>query len=308
MATKKVKKLAFGGMSNAVRSAANKAAAQVPAKTGMMPRFAKPYANGLLGGTPDSRTNQKKMAAIKADNERMAKATGNEAREIARTTLGSNLPPNIVKLQKRGVQGLGLGAKAAEAMQAQLDARNNATMQKRMPVNDFLKRNNAPSMEKLNAAKQAMLGNQPGQKQVGGLKPYTSDMGAAVLKSLKPSGPSLGSGPMAKSNPLQKIGSGPSRQAMMKKGGMTKGYAAGGMSMVDKEKNPGLAKLPTEVRNKMGYMKKGGMAECKTVAKKEVKSHEKRMHGMAKGGSIDGCAIRGKTKTSMVKMKRGGSC
>jgi len=55
-------------------------------------------------------------------------------------------------------------------------------------------------------------------------------------------------------------------------------------------------------------MKKGGMAECKTVAKKEVKSHEKRMHGMAKGGSIDGCAIRGKTKTSMVKMKRGGSC
>lgn len=158
----------------------------------------------------------------------------------------------------------------------------------------------------------------------------------------------MGSGSMAKANPLQKMGSGPSRQAMMKKGGMTKGYAAGGMAMVDKEKNPGLAKLPTEVRNKMGYMKKGGnveeskamvkkeigfmkkagapksmikhemseakgmkkggMAECKTVAKKEVKSHEKRMHGMAKGGSIDGCAIRGKTKTSMVKMKRGGSC
>jgi hypothetical protein len=27
---------------------------------------------------------------------------------------------------------------------------------------------------------------------------------------------------------------------------------------VDKKKNPGLAKLPTEVRNKMGFMKKGG--------------------------------------------------
>ena len=27
---------------------------------------------------------------------------------------------------------------------------------------------------------------------------------------------------------------------------------------VDKEKNPGLAKLPTEVRNKMGFMKDGG--------------------------------------------------
>jgi len=29
---------------------------------------------------------------------------------------------------------------------------------------------------------------------------------------------------------------------------------------VDKKKNPGLAKLPTKVRNKMGYMKEGGMA------------------------------------------------
>ena len=27
---------------------------------------------------------------------------------------------------------------------------------------------------------------------------------------------------------------------------------------VDKSENPGLAKLPTKVRNKMGYMKKGG--------------------------------------------------
>ena len=30
------------------------------------------------------------------------------------------------------------------------------------------------------------------------------------------------------------------------------------LKSVDKEKNPGLAKLPTKVRNKMGYMKKGG--------------------------------------------------
>ena len=27
---------------------------------------------------------------------------------------------------------------------------------------------------------------------------------------------------------------------------------------VNKEKNPGLAKLPTPVRNKMGFLKKGG--------------------------------------------------
>ena len=29
---------------------------------------------------------------------------------------------------------------------------------------------------------------------------------------------------------------------------------------VDKKKNPGLAKLPKEVRNKMGFMKDGGLA------------------------------------------------
>ena len=33
---------------------------------------------------------------------------------------------------------------------------------------------------------------------------------------------------------------------------------------VDKEKNPGLAKLPEKVRNKMGYAKKGKMAKAKT--------------------------------------------
>ena len=30
------------------------------------------------------------------------------------------------------------------------------------------------------------------------------------------------------------------------------------MKEVDKKKNPGLAKLPTKVRNKMGYKKRGG--------------------------------------------------
>ena len=30
------------------------------------------------------------------------------------------------------------------------------------------------------------------------------------------------------------------------------------LKKVDSKKNPGLAKLPTQVRNKMGFMKKGG--------------------------------------------------
>ena len=50
---------------------------------------------------------------------------------------------------------------------------------------------------------------------------------------------------------------------------------------VDAEQNPGLSKLPTEVRNKMGYMKKGG----------KVSSASKR---------ADGIAIKGKTRGKMV--------
>lgn len=63
----------------------------------------------------------------------------------------------------------------------------------------------------------------------------------------------------------------------------------------------------------MAYAK-GGMSECKTIAKKEVKAHEKRMHKMAGGGKVaqlskaDGCATKGKSKGKMVKMAYGGKC
>lgn len=44
-----------------------------------------------------------------------------------------------------------------------------------------------------------------------------------------------------------------------KKGGSVKRYKEGGaLKAVDAQENPGLAKLPTPVRNKMGYAKKGG--------------------------------------------------
>ena len=108
-------------------------------------------------------------------------------------------------------------------------------------------------------------------------------------------------------------------------------FKEGGLKETDSESNPGLAKLPTEVRNKMGYMKKGGMAHSdmakdkpmmKKVAKEEVKSHEKAMHGMKKGGMAcapkkmakggvtraDGCVSKGHTKGKMVTMKKGGAC
>jgi hypothetical protein len=40
----------------------------------------------------------------------------------------------------------------------------------------------------------------------------------------------------------------------------SKGYAAGGLKMPG-DAQKGLKKLPTAVRNKMGYMSKGGMAK-----------------------------------------------
>jgi len=107
----------------------------------------------------------------------------------------------------------------------------------------------------------------------------------------------------------------------------------GDMKQVDMKKNPGMAKLPTAVRNKMGFMKKGGMAEGgksdmkqdKGMMQKAVNKHEGRLHkgatmtklakgGMApsKMGSVktsatrDGVATKGKTKGTMITMKRGG--
>ena len=108
-----------------------------------------------------------------------------------------------------------------------------------------------------------------------------------------------------------------------------KTFKEGGvMKSVDTKSNPGLAKLPTEVRNKMGYMKHGGAAHSdvkmdKKVIKKAVGMHEKQLHGgkksdmsklksggmscapkkLARGGGIE---TKGKTKGTMIKMNKGG--
>ena len=87
-----------------------------------------------------------------------------------------------------------------------------------------------------------------------------------------------------------------------------KKFASGGsLKEVDSSENPGLSKLPTEVRNKMGYMKKGGMAkkdmaQDKKTVKKAVGMHEKQLHG---GKKSDLAALK---KGGMAKMKKGGSC
>ena len=84
-----------------------------------------------------------------------------------------------------------------------------------------------------------------------------------------------------------------------KDGGMMKKN----LKPVDKEKNPGLAKLPEEVRNKMGFMKDGGMVleiGLRPATKKENKMAKEMMgkkpKKMAGGGMVrgTGAAIKGK--------------
>ena len=63
-----------------------------------------------------------------------------------------------------------------------------------------------------------------------------------------------------------------------------------------------------------GSMKHSDIAKDKPMMKAEaakaVKGHEKRMHGMAKGGvtRADGIVKKGHTKGKMIGMKKGGAC
>ena len=102
-----------------------------------------------------------------------------------------------------------------------------------------------------------------------------------------------------------------------KGGDMKKGYADGGMTMVNK----GGKMVPDFAADGKGKMAKGGMAKAdmkqdKGMMQKAVNKHEGRLHKgqpmtkLAKGGtfraSANGIAQSGKTKGAMVKMSMGG--
>jgi hypothetical protein len=114
----------------------------------------------------------------------------------------------------------------------------------------------------------------------------------------------------------------------------SKKFGSGGaLKAVDSSDNPGLSKLPTEVRNKMGYMKKGGMAkkkmnmggmaykeggkldmaQDKKTAKKAIGMHESQLHGgkksdltkLKKGGMAKGCGYATGGKVSQLSKANG---
>jgi hypothetical protein len=108
-------------------------------------------------------------------------------------------------------------------------------------------------------------------------------------------------------------------------GGST-GVTYGGQNQINKQRTRFGSKFgyklnaPNESLTKYVGKKEGGtvkhsdikkdMPMMKKVATAAVKGHEKKMHGMAKGGvtRADGCVMKGHTKGKMVTMKSGGYC
>ena len=108
-------------------------------------------------------------------------------------------------------------------------------------------------------------------------------------------------------------------------GGDVKAYKTGGAAMkpVDADKNPGLSKLPTDVRNKMGYMKKGGPAKMalggtlnekgKRATLAEMEAEDRRMGSSMPAKKAVGPSsvavskvLAGMTKKAMKKAVGGG--
>jgi hypothetical protein len=75
------------------------------------------------------------------------------------------------------------------------------------------------------------------------------------------------------------------------------------MKMMAK-KGRGMAKAEMAKKGMAGY-KAGGIA---TSLKAHAAAPASKAHAMKKGGSVDGCATKGKTKGKMIKMAGGGKC
>ena len=169
-----------------------------------------------------------------------------------------------------------------------------------------------PSTSKKQHNFMAAVAKNPAFAKKVGIK---SSVGEEFIKADK--GRKFGSGGMTRPD-VQKV-----NKPKTQHGKMALFNEGGDMKQVDMKKNPGVAKLPTAVRNKMGFMKKGGMAEGekadmkqdKGMMQKAVNKHEGRLHKgqpmtkLSKGGftkEANGVATKGKTKGAMVKMKMGG--
>ena len=91
-----------------------------------------------------------------------------------------------------------------------------------------------------------------------------------------------------------------------------KALAKGGKALkpVDKKKNPGLSKLPSKVRNKMGFMKKGGrvkkMGGGMSTARKDMMAGYYTPDMGMKGGKMykEGGAVGAKQKEVLRRSRK----
>ena len=104
-------------------------------------------------------------------------------------------------------------------------------------------------------------------------------------------------GAMMKKKGMSKGGANMKKKGMAK-GGVNmkkKGYAAGGLKTPSASQT-GLKKLPTPVRNKMGYMNEGGMPKKKKGMAKGGANMKKKAY--AKGGTVATYNVGGMVKSS----------
>jgi hypothetical protein len=169
-------------------------------------------------------------------------------------------------------------------------------------------------MKKMSPGMMAMMAKKKPMKMAEGGMPMVEKDGKKV-----PAFAADGKGKMARGGMAVKkmaFGGLPSQAAPQASAGMANRPAmpsqgnAGGARGLDRAAAMSGRTMPATGRP----MKKGGMAHSdmakdkpmmKKVAATAVKGHEKKMHGMAKGGGIE---TKGKTKGTMVKMKKGGAC
>ena len=190
-----------------------------------------------------------------------SKRTGEKVKKFAKKVIKTATPIGVVEGAKKGMRKFLEGGKKATIKSLKEGRGDRTTIEPRQgkKIGGLLKK----------------VGKKVGKAAAG--------VGAAVLaakalKKKKPAGKKQDAVDkfFKKKGTTLKTGSAVAAEAMAKadrdkkifRKGLDKIAAAGGVSKlkaggralrpVDKEKNPGLAKLPTKVRNKMGFMKKGG--------------------------------------------------
>jgi len=87
-----------------------------------------------------------------------------------------------------------------------------------------------------------------------------------------------------------------------KKTNLSKLKSGGMLQSVNEDKNPGLAKLPTEVRNKMGYMKNGGLyANIHAKKQRIAQGSGEKMRKVGSEGAPTSKNFKEAAKTAKVK-------